>query len=254
MRLLSVDAVNVNHVSGYNGTALHMAVVLERTTILKEILKLERLDVNAVCVDNATALSVAAAKCSAGMVSLLLTRASIDVNRFNSRGETPLLRVSLRNCTSVVKVLLERTDCDLNSSDITGQTPLIAAARRGYVAVVDILLSHPNASVNERTTERRMSALSLAVVGRHTSVALRLIRHPGVDVNLRSEDGNTCLHLACFLGQMEIVQLLVARKDIGLNLPNRQRLTPYHYAERQGHRAIASLIRNHEYFVNISDR
>ena len=62
-----------------------------------------------------------------------------------------------------------------------------------------------------------------------------LLNADGIDANLTCGTGNTSLHLASEIGNLEIVKVLSVVKDAPLNLGNDRTLTPLHLAADNNH-------------------
>ena len=59
----------------------------------------------------------------------------------------------------------------------------------------------------------------------HTEIVQLLMQREDIDVNLQGEDNNTALIFACNNGQTEIVQLLMQREDLNVHLRGRNNHT-----------------------------
>jgi len=144
-------------------------------------------DVDAVDGDGLTALHSAAACNSSATVDCLVA-AGVDTN--SGRSVQPIHFAVLYGCVENVRSLL-KAGCDVN-----------ATTKGAKVGSCD-----------------RMTALHLAVEnGRHDLVRL-LVQHQGIDVTLRSADGNTPLDVATIRGQGDICRTL--KKRMHLTIPER---------------------------------
>ncbi|KAK0432017.1 hypothetical protein EV421DRAFT_1851153 [Armillaria borealis] len=87
-----------------------------------------------------------------GMVKLLLDRDNVDPNaRSPSSKQTPLLyAVEEQDHTHIVEMLLQSGRVDVNSKDRNGWTPLMMAVRRGIIMTAEALLKHPGIDVFAR--------------------------------------------------------------------------------------------------------
>ncbi|PBK85125.1 hypothetical protein ARMGADRAFT_1018166, partial [Armillaria gallica] len=86
------------------------------------------------------------------MVKLLLDRNSVDPNaRSPSSKQTPLLyAVEEQDHTRIVETLLQSGRVDVNSKGRNGWTPLMMAVSRGIIPTVEALLKHPGIDVLAR--------------------------------------------------------------------------------------------------------
>ena len=79
---------------------------------------------------------------------------------------------------------------------------------------MNALLEHPNIDVN-LPDETGATPLWYAIAQKHTDVALRLLRHPGVDITREHIDTEeTCIYKACNNGLVEVVQALLEHPNI----------------------------------------
>ena len=85
---------------------------------------------------------------------------------------------------------------------------LLEASQRGRVDEVERLLAR-GAPVDWRNSVG-WTALHTACNNNHTDVVKILTRQDGIDVNVQDNWKNTPLHLACRLGNLKCVQLLMA--------------------------------------------
>jgi ankyrin repeat protein len=99
-----------------------------------------------------------------------------------------------------------------------GFTPIVIAARNGYLEIVQYLMDH-GAEMDKRDNSRKKSALLAAAFKSQNEVAEYLLAH-GADINAQAINGFTPLHDAAWVGDYQLVKLLVergARTDIKNN-------------------------------------
>ena len=235
LRLLQLDNVNVNHVAGYTGTALHIAVRKRRGVILRALLAHQAVDPNTAFADGVTPLQVAAQLCLGTMAATLSAHPHTDPNKPTTEGWSPLLQASAKGCLPVTKFLLRREDCDVNAADSKGVTPLIAAAQNGHVSMVKILIGRSDLRVNQATRELNITALIAATMANQHDAVEVILRRKDLDVNARRANGDTALHIAAFFGHTRIVQSLLEVAGINVHQANMHGRTPLTYAEQQPH-------------------
>lgn len=90
------------------------------------------------------------------------------------------------------------------------------------------------------------SALMCSTVYNTKNIFYFLLSQPGVDVNITSNDGNTALHLAAFLGIEEKVRVLANKDDINLEIKNKWGKTAKDVAAKGGHGGVVSIIEEAE--------
>ncbi len=138
-----------------------------------------------------------------GMVKLLLDRDNVDPNvRSPSSQQTPLLyAVEEQNRTPIVEMLLQSRRVDVNSKGRNGWTPLMIAVSRGIIPTAEALL-----------------------------------KHPGIDILARDDDGEAAYTHACHSGPDNGGMITLFEKyGCGAELDNYQPiyLTPVNYLRSQ---------------------
>lgn len=125
------------------------------------------------------------------------------------------------NC-DLVQFLIDQ-GLDVNGIDGTGWTPLHFAVEQRRIGVVELLLSNPRVNVNCKDFIFESSLVMWHAIGNcmplHHAVHNKdipmvklLLTAPKIDVNCKDGDGKTPLHIAAELGNIEIIQLLLAHK------------------------------------------
>ena len=186
-----------------------------------------------------TPLFIAAEKGDAAVTELLIAaRCNVDLQ--DKDGCTPLHDAAENGHSSVTEMLIEAR-CNVNHEDKDGWTPLFFAAHNGHVSVTKQLIE---ALCNVDAQKNGVSPLHCAAGKGHASVTHLLIQtHCNSNIDLQREDGCTALCLAAQNGHAGVAnQLIEARCSI--DVPNVHGMTALHAAERMGHTAIATLIRN----------
>jgi ankyrin repeat protein len=90
-----------------------------------------------------------------------------------------------------------------------------------------------------RVTENLLSALESG----NLDEVIRLVEE-GADINAKSKDGATPLHLAAHKRRRDVAKMLID-KGADLNAKNKDGLTPLAYAIRVRNRAVAEVIWRH---------
>jgi ankyrin repeat protein len=124
--------------------------------------------------------------------------ANLDVQ--NSDGDTPLLKAVREERNTIVRYLVER-NCDINTQGNAGMRPLDVAVLKGNLELTRLLLERNALSGNPG-----MHIVAAARFG-----FLDLLQHfvdIGHDINVKVEDGESPLHVACKSGHVTTVQYL----------------------------------------------
>lgn len=116
---------------------------------------------------------------------------------------------------------------------------LLDAAARGDRARLSALLS-AGADPDSRDAEGRPALLLAAASGR--SGAVKALLQAGATADVATPSGWTPLHAAAAAGAVDVVRALLDA-DVDPDRPDRTRGTPLDVAEREGHDAVARLLR-----------
>ena len=110
-------------------------------------------DVNTKDVDDWTALMVACNAGHSGIVSRLVVEEELDINYQGGDGYTAALLATEDGETECVRVLAGTGKVDWNLGDKMGWTPLYWALHQGHCDIVDILLEIPGLNLNVKTVD-----------------------------------------------------------------------------------------------------
>lgn len=97
-----------------------------------------------------------------------------------------------------------------------GETPLLAAAYAGHLHIAKELLKHKRIRV-DKTGNLDVTPLIAATIGGYTELVREILKH-SPRVNKRDADGYTALMWAAKKGYLDIAKILLAQKDIEVNV------------------------------------
>jgi ankyrin repeat protein len=169
---------------------------------------------------------------SAAAVQLLLQKGA-NVNPKSEAGSCLILRALIYRRKKLVEVLLE-AGADPNGKDSKGQSALHQAILFGDQGIIKLLIlkgADPMAK-----NEQGESMVHLAVVSRdaQNDAVARIFLELGVDINCRTRDGLTPLHMVARVGTgKEVVELLLS-KGADVHAADNNGMTPLHVAARNG--------------------
>ncbi|KAJ2916935.1 hypothetical protein MD484_g3527, partial [Candolleomyces efflorescens] len=168
---------------------------------------------------------------SAGKPSLLILAAS--------KGRYDIVQLLLRPAHEQV--------IDINKEDEHGWTALACAARNNHLSICQMLLSHPEIQV---CAGRVSPLVRAALYGRVQVVQTLLQPAYGMDATV-TDQGWTILSAASFSGSTVLMQILLARDDIDVNLGTPP---PLIVAVCKGHIEIVKILLAHSRTnVNVRD-
>ena len=220
--------------------------------------------VNAQDNDNTTPLHMASLCGRVDVVEVLLDHGATSSLPGNL-GRTPLHLVAgsryypIQNCVRIAKLLMEH-GADINAQDRDSITPLHAASYLGKVEMVQLLLECGAKADSESNpilgrTLLHLVASGVCGFGYNGGRITELLLEHGAGVNTQDKENVTPLHLASYLGRVEISQVLLKH---GANANTKCKLgrTPLHLVAEGKHEngvCITDLLLEHGADVNAQD-
>ena len=175
--------------------------------------------------------------CRNGMLKVVkwLIDCKADLNVFDDEKFTPLHRMAIVGNIEMVNVLLEN-GADIDVPDGRwGCSPLLFAAQEGKMEIVKILLT-AGANINFKNNSK-LDAIYFASERGHYDIVkilmkfgilinpkcihnasandqialIELLLDYGIDVNSKTQTGNSCLHVAVFNDRLAAAKFLISR-------------------------------------------
>jgi len=164
-------------------------------------------DVNRTTQNGIGPIHIAAWEGHADILKLLI-QSGVPSDKQDRSGWTPLHYAVNEQKTAIVEHLFNNPEL-LNIRDTNGWTPLFLAARNGDLDTSRLLVEK-GADINARNPDNQASLLHLAAYyGDTCSQAVEILCMLGADLDSRSQDHWTPLHVAAFRGFPEICTYLV---------------------------------------------
>lgn len=204
------------------------------------------------------------------VVQTFLKKGGVDVNKRDETGNTPLIYACLKSARDLVKLLLDN-GADAGLGNQRGRMPLHFAAESGNYQIIE-MLAQAGADVNCTDNDGVTPLMVLAQKGK-TDAALKLIKHPDIDISIADNNnrkaidyatanglrelvqalsaeetantdsyGNTTLHHACWNGQSEVVKVLLKKDPDSVNKLNDEGESPLLLAVRRSNLTIAEIL------------
>ena len=174
---------------------------------LNELLQQDRLTLARVSLTwfNETPLHIAAMQGHVDFAKALLSHKQDLVTELDSHGRSPLHLASANRYVEIVKLLLGAHTGACTIRDEDGRTPLHLAAMKGRVEIVTEL-AQARPEVTGLVLDRGETVLHLCVVyNRLEALKVLVGMNTMADcVNVKDDDGNTILHIATMLKQVEV--------------------------------------------------
>lgn len=176
-----------------------------------------------------------------GLSSIIPVLERIDENvdvREETYKQTPLMYACRAGHSEVVRQLLN-LGASVKAISARGRTPLFEAIEFCRDEVVDLLLSNLDIDLNLIPEKIQYTALMLAVEVGHPATVKLLLKRAELNVNKQDPNGQTALFFATryydppSMERLSIVDILLQRPEIDLDLPEKTGLSPLHLAVRK---------------------
>uniref|UniRef100_A0A8C2X8N2 Ankyrin repeat domain 28 n=1 Tax=Cyclopterus lumpus TaxID=8103 RepID=A0A8C2X8N2_CYCLU len=168
----------------------------------------------------------------------LLASHGAEVACKDKKSYTPLHAAASSGMISVVKYLLD-LGVDINEPNAYGNTPLHVACYNGQDVVVNELIEC-GANVNQ-VNEKGFAPLHFTAASRHGALCLELLVCNGADVNIKSKDGKTPLHMTAIHGRFSRSQAII-ENGAEIDCEDKNGNTPLHIAARYGHELLINTL------------
>ncbi|KAF0700109.1 Aste57867_9340 [Aphanomyces stellatus] len=171
------------------------------------------------------------------------------LNHTNEDGASALTLASMNGHTNVVQSLSTQPEIEINHCTKGRATALMLASEFGHEAVVVQLLQHPYIDINAADRYGN-TALVKACINGHVGVVDRLLTSGAAyNVKLTEQGQWSALGAACRYGHPELVEMLLSKKDIDVNVAFGHTETPLMHCSNA---AVAKLVLKHPHIHDIN--
>ncbi|XP_067668045.1 ankyrin repeat domain-containing protein 50-like [Haliotis asinina] len=162
-----------------------------------------------------------------------------DINKKGKEGLTPVMWAARRGYKELVDFLVKK-GADVKLVDGIGNNILHWACFGGHVPMVKHVVSKNIGDINCRGRDERTPLMCVARQGNKEMFHL-LVSKGGLTSQVDA-DGNNILHLACWGGNIEIVEYILSHDDVDINGRGQFGRTPLMAAAYKGHGKIFDLL------------
>ncbi|XP_065826100.1 uncharacterized protein [Oscarella lobularis] len=244
--LIDHFGVNVDEQNDNGWTSLMMACQKGHLNTVS-LLVSKQSDINIKEKNGWTALHFASFYGQTAVTEYLIEHCGVNVNEQNDNGWTSLMMACQKGHLDTVQLLVSK-QCDINIREKDGWTALHVASYHGQTAVVtEDLIDHRGVNVNEQNDVP--DDWSLPMMGQEDqleTVVLRLC-----DINIRTKDGSTALHVASSNGQTAVTEYLIDHCGVNVNEQNNDGRTSLMNACQKGHLDTVQLLVSKQCDINV---
>ncbi len=210
--------VDVNYCNPKNGwSPLMCAAQNGEIEVVRLLLLQNGVDVDLVNPENGDTALIYAVEMNHIKVVVLLLQNNANIHLLDKQGNSVLMIAAYKGFTEIINLLLQR-NADINlRNPKNGFSASMFAAQNGHTDALNLLLQH-GASLNFCSTNYRYSALMLAAEKGLTDVVNLLLQHES-DLNLRNRYDRSALILALLNKHTEIaLRLIESGANIALRI------------------------------------
>ncbi|KAK3596453.1 hypothetical protein CHS0354_015925 [Potamilus streckersoni] len=163
------------------------------------------------------------------------------LNMANFLRQTPLHLAVITRQTAIVRKLLA-AGAQTNVHNHRGDTPMHIACRTGASDTL-YLLTESLSSQNDLEIRNYdgLKCIHLAVLNNNLDI-IRFLLNSGADINAGdAKSGRTVFHWAAEYGKSELLDLILSRKDVDINMQTYDGITAFEMARANGHLEIMKM-------------
>ncbi len=230
--------------SDRNGkSSLHYALDAKQIEVSHFLVNLKLCDVTATDKAGNTCLHIAAEHGLLKFVQLFVDDFGFDPNSLNARKLTPFHLACKNGHEDVIKYLTRHIHPVKNGDHFIN---LCFALQSNNIEIAKELALSPEYDLKSRDhngqTIFHYVTMYHYFVKTLTKEFINFLIERGCDVTIADNEGNTCLHIATELGQLELVQMFVVVYGLKVNHQNSVGLTPLHLAACNGYEHVARFL------------
>ena len=200
--------------------ALEVAILEGDEKMVKLLLEVD-IDMNSVMPwsYNPPPLLMAIEEYQIAIVGLLLASPNVDPNIKTPETDEPALLVACKKgYDDMVEQFLTRDDVDVNAQDKQHVSPLHCACNMDYVGIARRLLARDDIDINAFGFPEGSTPLAIASLSQEPDIVNLLLAKDGIKVNLQDDNGETPLFAAARARSVRVMESLLARDDLDPNV------------------------------------
>lgn len=205
-------------------TPFFLACKFGNIDILKLFLKYDNIDVNIPNSVPETPLTYLISTNSVYQIDVLWNDTNfasrVDINAQDDVGRTALhYACKSFDGETIIPILLSHPNIDPNIKDIKGSSPISYAYGKGFT-ILEILLKSPKIDVNVKIGNNDYTLIYKALQDFNENMAILLLSHPSVDVNIKNVVDDTYLDFCIWRPRVNFLRKLLTHKDLIYTYPS----------------------------------
>jgi len=238
--LIDRKDVNINNRDCFGETPVYNAARYGSVDIFHALLKRPEIELDF----SNSRVSVLSAAAQCGNEEIFQT--VIKIAQESPKGlklKGALLEAAKNGNTPISQRLLALDETLLKARNDDAQTPSCLAAMWGKIETTKYLLEQPGIDINP-IDKYNCTPITWAInwAGGTPEIVDMLLARREIDPNNQDAHGDTPIGSAAQAGRAEIAQSLIKRSDVDVNRPNRTMYTPLIWAASRGHPKIVELL------------
>ncbi|XP_048258283.1 serine/threonine-protein phosphatase 6 regulatory ankyrin repeat subunit B-like isoform X2 [Haliotis rufescens] len=234
--ILSTGSADINNKSQGGWTPVLLAANTGRKDIFDVLVK-KGCNLSAVLDNGNNILHVSCLSGNTDITEYLTAVVSIDSK--GMYGRTAVMKAAAVGNKNVFDLLVGK-GCDLSAVDDGGYNILHLACFSDNVYIVEHLITHKIADIESRGNFGRTPVMCASWVGRQK--VFDLLVGKGCDLSAVDDDGNNILHIACFGGNVYIVEYLITHNTADIESRGNFGTTPVMAAAEKGQQKVFDLL------------
>ncbi|XP_030842383.1 E3 ubiquitin-protein ligase MIB2-like [Strongylocentrotus purpuratus] len=232
VEILSISPEKANMKVG-GKTALHMAAAHGHLEVVQALLE-SGAEIDITTVDSGSTPLHYSVEGDEPAITKYLIGKGADINRGNDNGRRAIHQAAYKGFVDCARVLINH-GCDVNVQDTEKDTPLHDAIIKSRVDVIELLVKVPDLDVT-LANKRECTALQYAALRDKPEPAELIAQSCPRSIVVARDDGHTVLHICAVNDHVEVMKVVMAVKDHGLdvNAKNAKADTALHLAAHKG--------------------
>ena len=189
------------------------------------------LDINIKTNNGKNCLHIATEKGHLSLCRMLISKHNFDVQLPDNDGWTAVHFFAQKGSYELVKAVADM-GIDLNVKTNDGQNCLHISAENSHFNLCWALIRKHNFDVQLPDRNGCTALHYFAQNGRYELV--KTIVDMGIDINLKTNDGKNCVHIAAEYGHFNLCWILISKHNVDAQFPDHDGWTAFHYFAKKG--------------------